>query len=137
MKRLMCATVAAFLLGGRPWRLPLRRGSHGSTPGRTVHDTRATRFARTFTSCSPRARRTIIRNHYAPAVPQPAAGTAEESGARGAAAARLAEEVRAVPVVVERRLPVLPPEYRRGVIDGHAVIYNTRSHVIVDVAVLF
>jgi hypothetical protein len=41
------------------------------------------------------------------------------------------------PVVVEQRLPVLPPDYRRGVLDGHAVIYNTRSHVIVDVAVLF
>jgi hypothetical protein len=27
--------------------------------------------------------------------------------------------------------------YRRGLIDGHAVIYDSRTNVIVDVAVLF
>ena len=41
------------------------------------------------------------------------------------------------PVVVERELVVLPSGYRRGVLDGHAVIYNPRTHVIIDVAVLF
>ena len=38
---------------------------------------------------------------------------------------------------VERRLVRLPPDYGRGVIDGHAVIYSTRSHTVIDVAVLF
>jgi hypothetical protein len=41
------------------------------------------------------------------------------------------------PVAVERQIEVLPPGYSRGVIDGHAVIYNPRTHVIFDVAVLF
>jgi hypothetical protein len=41
------------------------------------------------------------------------------------------------PVAVERQLEVLPPGYSRGVIDGHGVIYNPRTHVIFDVAVLF
>ncbi len=41
------------------------------------------------------------------------------------------------PVEVERRLPALPDGYRRGVIDGHGVIFNTRTNVIIDVAVLF
>lgn len=41
------------------------------------------------------------------------------------------------PVALERQLTMLPSSYRRGVIDGHAVIYNSRTHVIVDVAVLF
>jgi hypothetical protein len=31
----------------------------------------------------------------------------------------------------------LPDGYRRGVIDGHAVIFNDRTLVIFDVAVLF
>lgn len=41
------------------------------------------------------------------------------------------------PLAVERQLTVLPPGYSRGVIDGHAVIYNPRTQVIFDIAVLF
>jgi hypothetical protein len=41
------------------------------------------------------------------------------------------------PIELERRLGPLPHEYGRGVIDGHAVIYNTRSHAVIDVTVLF
>jgi hypothetical protein len=42
-----------------------------------------------------------------------------------------------LPVTIDRKLPTLPVGYRRGVIDGHAVIYNQRAGTIVDVAVLF
>ncbi len=41
------------------------------------------------------------------------------------------------PVALDRRLEVLPVGYSRGVIDGHAIIYNPRTHVIFDIAVLF
>ena len=47
-----------------------------------------------------------------------------------------AKRIRPVPVYVERELVVLPHGYHRGVIDGHAVIYNSRG-LIIDVAVLF
>lgn len=40
------------------------------------------------------------------------------------------------PVYVEREVIVLPHGYRRGIIDGHAVVYNSRG-LILDVAVLF
>jgi hypothetical protein len=40
-------------------------------------------------------------------------------------------------VTIDRKLPVLPAGTRRGVIDGHAVIYNQRAGTIIDVAVLF
>src|SRR5258706_569951 len=42
-----------------------------------------------------------------------------------------------VPVAVERRLVVLPPEYRRGYIDGSIVVYSPRTHVVIDVVSLF
>jgi hypothetical protein len=42
-----------------------------------------------------------------------------------------------LPVVVERQLVVLPPDYRRGVIDGYAVVYNPRTQVIVDIVAVF
>jgi len=41
-----------------------------------------------------------------------------------------------MPVVVERRLPPLPPGYHRGVFDGHAVIYRPGG-TIIDATVIF
>ena len=47
-----------------------------------------------------------------------------------------ARRIHRVPVFLERQLVVLPRGYRRGIIDGHVVVYNPRG-MIVDVAVLF
>ena len=47
------------------------------------------------------------------------------------------KKIEPFPVAVERQLVVLPAGYSRGVVDGHAVIYNPRTQVIFDVAVLF
>jgi Ni/Co efflux regulator RcnB len=47
-----------------------------------------------------------------------------------------AKRMRPVPVHVERNLVVLPHGYHRGIIDGHAVVYNSRG-LILDLAVLF
>lgn len=41
------------------------------------------------------------------------------------------------PVVVERQLIPLPSPYRRGVLDGYAVVYDPRTQVIVDVTAIF
>ena len=41
------------------------------------------------------------------------------------------------PPELERALVVLPSGYRRGVIDGHAVIFSPRTQIVVDFAVLF
>jgi hypothetical protein len=48
-----------------------------------------------------------------------------------------AKKMEPFPLALDHRLAVLPPGYSRGVIDGHAVIYNPRTQVIFDVAVLF
>jgi Ni/Co efflux regulator RcnB len=42
-----------------------------------------------------------------------------------------------VPVVVERELVPVPPEYRRGIIDGNVVLYSPRTQVVIDVVALF
>jgi hypothetical protein len=42
-----------------------------------------------------------------------------------------------IPVWIERDLVTLPSGYRRGVMDGYAVIYNTRTEVIIDSTVIF
>jgi len=47
------------------------------------------------------------------------------------------QKLRPFPVAVEQQLVVLPPEYRRGIIYGYAVVYNPRTQIIVDVAAVF
>lgn len=47
-----------------------------------------------------------------------------------------AKRIRPLPVYVERDLVVVPRGYHRGLIDGHAVVYNDRGFIL-DVAVLF
>jgi len=45
----------------------------------------------------------------------------------------LQKRVEPCPVELERQLPPLPTEYRRGVIGAHIVIFNRNTNVIVDV----
>jgi hypothetical protein len=47
-----------------------------------------------------------------------------------------AKRVYPVPVYLEPELVVVPNGYHRGIIDGHAVVYNNRGFIL-DVAVLF
>lgn len=42
-----------------------------------------------------------------------------------------------VPMVVERQLPPLPPDYRRGFIDGNVVVYAPRTGIMIDVVAVF
>ena len=44
----------------------------------------------------------------------------------------LQKRVQPCPVELERQLPPLPAEYRRGVIGAHVVIFNRNTNVIVD-----
>jgi hypothetical protein len=44
--------------------------------------------------------------------------------------------MRPVPVYVDRQLVTVPHGFRRGIIDGHAVVYHDRGFML-DVAFLF
>jgi hypothetical protein len=79
----------------------------------------------------------IIRTHYAPRYKKLPKGLRKKYARTGQLPPGWQKKMEPMPKVVERELVVLPAGYRRGVIDGHAVIYNSRTHVIVDVAVLF
>ena len=45
----------------------------------------------------------------------------------------LQKRIQPCPRELERQLPPLPAEYRRGVIGAHVVIFNRNTNVIVDV----
>ena len=79
----------------------------------------------------------ILREHYAPQYRNLPPGLQKKVARGGQLPPGWQKKFEPFPVVVERQLPRLSPEYRRGVIDGHAVIYNGRTNVIIDVAVLF
>ena len=54
----------------------------------------------------------------------------------GTAAPGWEKKIEPFPASLEREWAPLPAEYRRGVIDAHAVIFNSRG-TIIDVVVLF
>jgi hypothetical protein len=85
---------------------------------------------------SPREVR-VIREYYTPRYRNLPPGLRKKYARTGQLPPGWRKKMEPFPVVVERELVVLPSGYQRGVLDGHAVIYNPRTQVIVDVAVLF
>jgi hypothetical protein len=78
----------------------------------------------------------VIREYYRPYYQPLPPGLRRRYYRTGHLPPGWAKRMRPVPVYVERELVVVPHGYRRGVIDGHAVVYNDRGFIL-DVAVLF
>jgi hypothetical protein len=79
----------------------------------------------------------VIREYYAPRYRQLPPGLQKKYARTGQLPPGWEKRMEPLPVKIERDLPRLPDGYRRGVIDGHAVVYNSRAGTIIDVAVLF
>jgi Ni/Co efflux regulator RcnB len=77
----------------------------------------------------------VIREYYGPRYRHAPRGVRKHYYRRGYLPAGRHRRVEPYPVFV-RDVVVLPRGYRRGIIDGHAVIYNSRG-MIIDIAVLF
>ena len=79
----------------------------------------------------------VIREHYSTRYRSLPPGLKKKYQRTGQLPPGWQKKMQPFPARLERELVVLPAGYGRGVIDGHAVIYNPRTQVIVDVAVLF
>jgi hypothetical protein len=79
----------------------------------------------------------ILRTHYAPRYRNLPPGLQKKLARGGHLPPGWQKKLEPFPVFIEERLPPLPVGYRRGVFDGHAIIYNSRANVLVDVAVMF
>jgi hypothetical protein len=79
----------------------------------------------------------VIRAHYAPQYRNLPPGLQKKVARGGKLPPGWQKKLEPFPVALEVRLPPLTPKYRRGVVDGHAVIYDAGTQVIIDVAVLF
>jgi len=78
----------------------------------------------------------LIREHYAPQYRNLPPGLQKKFARTGTLPPGWQKKLEPLPVGLERQLAGLPEGYRRGVIDGHAVIYR-QGGVLVDATVLF
>lgn len=78
----------------------------------------------------------VIRDYYRPYSRPLPPGLARKYYRGGYLPPGWATRIRPVPVYLEPELVVVPSGYRRGIIDGRAVVYNNRGFIL-DVAVLF
>lgn len=79
----------------------------------------------------------VIRTYYAPRYRNLPPGLQKKIARGGQLPPGWRKKIEPFPPDLDRRLPPCAPGYRRGVIDGHAVIYIESKQTIVDVAVLF
>ena len=144
MKRLMSVVLAGVLLGsvGFATRVDAsdrdrdrREWKHRRAHDRERDRDREYRFGRRNRYFVDREVH-VIREYYRPHHRQLPRGLRHKYYRTGYLPHGWAKRMRPVPVYVERQLAVLPHGYHRGIIDGHAVVYNSRG-LIIDLAVLF
>jgi hypothetical protein len=78
-----------------------------------------------------------IREYYAPRYGSLPPGLQKKVQRGGQLPPGWRKKIQPFPYEIERRLAPLPRDCRRGVVEGHAVIYRTGSEQVIDVAVLF
>lgn len=147
MKALMTVMLTGVLLGATALANPVEAGDDQRGRGRDRYDRRdrdRDRGDRDWDRDDRRHARRYVRDrdvvvvreyyrpHYRPLPP----GLAKKYYRHGYLPRGWAKRVRPVPVYIERDLYRLPRGYRRGVIDGHLVVFNHRG-MIIDLAVLF
>jgi hypothetical protein len=79
----------------------------------------------------------VIREYYAPRYRSLPPGLQKKVERGGQLPPGWRKKIQPFPYEIERRLAPMPRDCRRGVVDGHAVIYRTGSERVIDVAVLF
>jgi hypothetical protein len=135
MKTLLCATMAVLVVSGTTLTgdQPRKNKPAKHAKQERVEEGRNVSIDVHFSTGDVR----VIREYYEPRYRSLPPGLQKKLSRGGSLPPGWRKKIEPMPVVVERELVVLPTDYRRGVIDGHAVIYNPRTQVIIDVAVLF
>ncbi len=79
----------------------------------------------------------VIREYYAPGHHDLPPGLERKLYRTGHLPPGWEARMEPLPVVVERELVPIPAGYRRGMLDGYAVIYSPRTQVVIDVSAVF
>ena len=120
MRSLLCMVLAGVMLGS---------ATAGADDGRRGHHHRRDSYV-TVREVH------VIREYYRPHYKRIPPGHAKRYYRDAYLPRGWERRVEPIPVYVERELVVLPRGYRRGIIDGHVVVFNNRG-LIIDVAMLF
>ena len=140
MKRWIAATLTALVLGGAVVDAHKGDKKHKSKKDRDEKhashvEVRETRTVSVNVVWQTREVE-VIRTHYAPKYKKLPKGLQKKYARTGQLPPGWQKKMEPFPVELERHCAPLPAGYRRGVIDAHAVIYNSKG-AIIDVAVLF
>jgi len=79
----------------------------------------------------------VIREYYAPRYRALPPGLQKKYARTGQLPPGWQKKLQPFEPEVERHLVALPAGYRRGIVEGRAVIMDDRTHVVVDMAVVF
>lgn len=134
MRSWFIEVTAALIVGGTIVSAQ-GRGNHADVKPRTVAPAvqrqaePATRVQVTFSS----REIAVIRAHYAPQYRNLPRGLQKKLARGGTLPPGWQKKFQPFPVAIERDLVVLPTGQRRGVVDGHAVIFDAVTHAILDI----
>ena len=139
MKRLICVTLGSLLIQATVSAAPDKNKDKGRKPAerQTARSADTPERRVTVQVAFGAADVRIIRDHYTPQYRNLPPGLRKKVARGKPLPPGWQKKYQPFPVALERRLEPLAPEYRRGVFDGHAVIYNSRTNTVIDVAVLF
>jgi len=138
MKPLIFATLASVFLSGSAWADHWHDDHHHWEKHGKHHDDDDRDFDHHQGECyfQPHDVR-VITEYYVPTYSSLPPGLAKKYRRTGQLPPGWQKRLRPFPLAVERQLVVLPPQYRRGYIDGYAVVYNPRTQVVIDIAAVF
>ena len=139
MKRLLCIAMTSLLIpaagnaeGQKDTHKGGKHAAHGAPRTDVVRESGVSLHV-SFSTADVK----IIREHYAARYRNLPPGLRKKVARGGQLPPGWQKKYEPFPAALEQRLPRLAPEYHRGVVDGHAVIYNSKTSVVIDVAVLF
>ena len=138
-KPLAGAIVLFVLFSGPAWAKHWHEDhDHWGKHSTQVHDEDDRDFDHRAERCyfEPRDVR-VLSEYYAPQYRRLPPGQAKKLYRTGHLPPGWEKRVEPLPIAIERQLVTLPGGYRRGVIEGYAVVYSPRTHVVIDVSVLF
>jgi len=141
MRIAICLMAAAVLLVGVPSSNAGEHG-HGRRSSYPVYDRGLSGqvhvvFSSRDTQVIREYYRPVYRERYRPQYQRLPPGLQKKYYRTGSLPPGWQRRMQPFPIVVERQLIVLPQGYRRGVIDGNAVIYEPRRGVVIDATVVF
>jgi hypothetical protein len=136
MKRTICTVIAGLLMSATLYAGAAARDHEKGKKGKDAAVSEPSRSVSVRIAFEPREVR-VIREYYGPRYRNLPPGLQKKYRRTGQLPPGWQKKMEPFSPAVERQLTVLPGGYQRGVIDGHAIIYNPRTQVIVDLAVLF